>query len=101
MSRNSPALRFALATLILQWLHILTPTNAHAIVNQVDGQIVPQTTNLQSCLDKSSALFPGNPAPGEGPGVLDAVRDASTFPQTFIPALTMGRMLSLGTVARM
>ncbi|MDP3277387.1 MAG: MopE-related protein [Deltaproteobacteria bacterium] len=74
------------------------PVSARAIVNQVDGSIVPQSVRLQSCLDKSQTLSGANPAPGEGAGVLDAVRDASTFPQTFIPAVTAGRRLVNVTV---
>ena len=64
---------------------LLLPATAHAIINQVDGQIVPQTDALQSCLDKDSAPGPSNPAPGEGRGVLDAVRAAAITPQVFVP----------------
>lgn len=90
--------RFVFSVLLAQLLLWIAPTSAFAIVNQVDGTIVPQTTRLQSCLDKSQMLILGNPAPGEGAGILDAVRDASTFPQTFIPAVTAGRRLVTFTV---
>ncbi len=62
---------------------------ALAIINQVDGVIVPQTDALQTCLDKRADLVPtaGNPAPGEGPGVLNAVANAAITPQTFVPSV--------------
>ncbi|MEI8258815.1 MAG: DUF4114 domain-containing protein, partial [Deltaproteobacteria bacterium] len=55
---------------------------AQAIVNQVDGTIVPVTTRMQQCLDMPTAQVP---VPGEGPGLMNAVRDAATRPQTFVP----------------
>ena len=62
---------------------------AQAIINQVDGVIVPQETALQTCLDKRADLIPtaSNPAPGEGPGVLNAVANAAITPQTFVPSV--------------
>jgi len=60
--------------------------DAHAIINQVDGQIVPIDILLQACLNKDSTPSASNPAPGEGRGVLSAVADAAITPQTFIPA---------------
>jgi hypothetical protein len=64
----------------------LAAGDAQAIINQVDGQIVPTDILLQACLNKDSTPSPSNPAPGEGRGVLNAVADAAISPQTFIPA---------------
>jgi hypothetical protein len=61
---------------------LLFAVPAHAIINQVDGTIVPVTTRLQSCLDKSPTQMPVG---GEGPGVLNAIRGAAIRPQTFLP----------------
>ncbi|MDP3273745.1 MAG: MopE-related protein [Deltaproteobacteria bacterium] len=66
-------------------LGLLRADTAWAIINQVDGTVVPVTNNLQSCLDKSSVMSAANPAPGEGPGVLNAIRDAAIRPQVFLP----------------
>jgi hypothetical protein len=76
------------------------PRTAHAIINQVDGTIVPVTNRLQQCLDKPSAASAANPAPGDGPGI-DAIRDAGIYPQTFTPAVNaMGnRVVSFTMVA--
>ena len=72
---------------------------AHAIINQVDGQIVPVSDRMQTCLDKSSTQSASNPAPGEGRGVLNAVADAAIAPQTFRPALRSdGRRVAQFTV---
>lgn len=62
---------------------------AHAIINQVDGVIVPQTEALQTCLDKraDTVATVDNPAPGEGMGVLDAETNAAVTPQTFVPSV--------------
>jgi hypothetical protein len=65
---------------------VLTTHNADAIINQVDGQIVPTDLALQSCLNKGSTPSTANPAPGEGLGVLNSVADAAISPQTFVPA---------------
>ncbi len=72
-----------LATLVAA---ALAATDARAIINQVDGQIVPTDLALQSCLNKAATPSASNPAPGEGVGLLDSVADAATSPQTFVPA---------------
>ena len=36
---------------------------ANAIINQIDGQVVPGDLSLQSCLDKSASPSASNPAP--------------------------------------
>ena len=76
----------ALATLLVAASLALTARDAQAIINQVDGQIVPTDLALQSCLNKASLASTSNPAPGEGTGVLDSVADAAVSPQTFVPA---------------
>ena len=64
---------------------LLAASPAAAIINQVDGTVVPVSNRIQLCLDKSSVVSAGNPAPGEGPGILNAIRDAAIRPQTFLP----------------
>ncbi|MEZ4406666.1 MAG: hypothetical protein R3A52_09335 [Polyangiales bacterium] len=59
---------------------------AWAIINQVDGTVVPDSDTLQTCLNKSNVASTSNPAPGEGNGVLNAVAAAAVTPQTFVPA---------------
>ncbi|MBI2898169.1 MAG: DUF4114 domain-containing protein [Deltaproteobacteria bacterium] len=55
----------------------LTVGDAGAVVNQVDGQVVPQTTRLQQCLTASE---------GAGPPIgTDAVFDAALQPEVFLP----------------
>ncbi len=68
---------------------MLAAGSADAIINQVDGTIVPQSDRLQSCLDKraDSPATVANPAPGEGPGVLNAITNAAITPQTFVPSV--------------
>lgn len=65
----------------------LQTRRAEAIINQVDGEIVPQTDVLQTCLNKNATPSTTNPAPGEGPNVLNAVTNAAITPQTFVPAV--------------
>ncbi|MEI8256777.1 MAG: DUF4114 domain-containing protein, partial [Deltaproteobacteria bacterium] len=48
---------------------------------------VPVSTRLQTCLDKPAVPSVSNPAPGDGPGSIDAIRAASIYPQTFTPAV--------------
>jgi hypothetical protein len=74
--------------------------DATAIINQVDGTIVPTDVALQSCLDKASTPSAANPAPGEGLRVLNAVADAAISPQTFVPAprATDGRRVAQFTM---
>ncbi len=82
-----------LRTSLAPWIAALTTLAAliafarpaQAIINQVDGTVVPVGGNMQSCLDKSSVMSGANPAPGEGPGIVDARRDAAIRPQTFLP----------------
>lgn len=66
--------------------YVLCTTDAHAIINQVDGTVVPVGGTMQACLDKSSVFNAAtNPAPGEGAGIVNARRDAAIRPQTFVP----------------
>jgi len=80
-------LRLTLAALCATVALFGAPRDGWAIINQVDGTIVPQEVVLQSCLNKNATSSPQNPAPGEGPGVLNAVNDAAITPQTFVPAV--------------
>ena len=61
--------------------YVLCTTDARAIINQVDGTVVPVGGNMQACLDKSSIFNAmSNPAPGEGAGIVNARRDAEIRP---------------------
>ena len=90
--RKSALLRSSFAPVLtvaaaLAAMIVACPDTAHAIINQVDGTIVPVSNRLQLCLDKPSTASGTNPAPGDGPGSINAIRDASIYPQTFTPAV--------------
>ena len=56
----------------------LSPGQARAYISQVDGTVVPQTGNMQACLDR--------PVTGEAvAGSVDAVRDGRILPNAFRP----------------
>jgi hypothetical protein len=77
---------------------LLVPTPLSAVVNQVDGQVVPLSPNtpcpgnmvgcLQSGLNYGEGINPPG-SPPTLPGPVDAVLDANTGPETFlVPTLS-------------
>jgi hypothetical protein len=83
-----PRSRHALAVSSLLVASLLFLTDAHAVVVQVDGTIVPTIDggtdcegNLQVCLDQAEGVT-------SGPSRLDAILDAAQVPEVFVPNTT-------------
>ncbi len=53
---------------------VLACPSARAVVNQVDGTVVPETARMQACLDNN-----------EGVGVMSAIFDADIAPEVYLP----------------
>ncbi len=68
------------ASLLVALSIALVASDAHAYIDQADGTVIPQTGNLQACLNL--------PATGETMvGAVDAVRDAQVLPEAYRPVL--------------
>ncbi|NOY93822.1 MAG: DUF4114 domain-containing protein, partial [Deltaproteobacteria bacterium] len=60
------------------FLLALAPEPAQAYISQVDGTVIPQTGNMQACLDR--------PITGEAaPGSVNAIADGRILPEAFRP----------------
>jgi hypothetical protein len=66
--------RRAFHAIVIISMVLVAGTEAGAIINQVDGTVVPEEGRLQQCLDDS-----------EGPGALSAIYDAGIQPEVYLP----------------